>query len=301
MSLRTDLAVESVYNHVGSGIEETNEKIGTINLTKIDITTQEAAKKIGKPIGTYITLESPYIGVNSPEHSQEISIQLSNNLKELIKNAVPNFSHNTKVLVCGLGNRNITPDSLGTECAKSIMVTNHIIELLNKNEKDFSCVSVITPGVMGITGIETNEIIKGVTNEFKPNLIITIDALCAMTKKRMFKTIQITDTGISPGAGVGNKRREISEKTMNVPVISLGIPTVVDSNSIIYDFLTSVSKENEKSQIYINKILAEEDSLFVSPKDIDELIKRSSKTISDAINLSLHNNIDFDFIESYTC
>lgn len=301
MNLRTDLALESIYTHNDSGIEEKNEKDGVTLITKIKVKTKEAAKKINKPIGTYISLESPFISGYSPKESREISLTLSKCLKELIKKSVPNFSEKTKVLVCGLGNRSITPDALGTECAKSIMVTNHIIDILNKNENDFSMVSLITPGVMGITGIETNKIIKGVVNEFSPDLLITVDALCAMSQKRMFQTIQLTDTGINPGSGVGNKRAEISKKTMGIPVISIGIPTVVDSNSIIYDAMNNIPKDNKNDTMtFISKIIKKENSLFVSPKDIDELIKKGAKIISDGINLSLHKNIDFDFINSYT-
>lgn len=300
MNLRTDLAVESIYTHNGNGIEEKNEKSGDTSITEVKITTKEASNEVGKPVGTYITLENPFIGTNFPEQSKKIATELSNKLKKLIKNILPHFSDETKILVCGLGNRSITPDSLGPECAKKIMVTNHIIELLNKSEKDFSRVSVITPGVMGITGIETSKIIKGVTEEYKPDILLTVDALCAMSQKRMFKTIQLTDTGINPGSGVGNRRSEISKATMNIPVLSIGIPTVVDSNAIVYEALNSALKNTESKDKIIEKILEKENSLFVSPKDIDELIKRGAKIISDGINLSLHKNIDFGFIESYT-
>lgn len=300
MNLRTDLAIESIYTHNGSGITETNEKSGNTNITEVKITTENASKEVGKPVGTYITLENPFIGSGSPEECQKIASELSKQLKKLIKSIVPNFSAETKVLVCGLGNRSITPDALGPECAKKIMVTNHIIEILNKNEKDFSKVSVITPGVMGITGIETKKIIEGVVKEYKPDILLTVDALCAMSQKRMFKTIQLTDTGINPGSGVGNKRSEISKNTLNIPVISMGIPTVVDSSSIIYEALNPALKNTADKEKIIEKILENENSLFVSPKDIDELIKKGAKILSDGINLSLHKNIDFNFIDSYT-
>lgn len=302
MNLRTDLAVESIYTHSGDGIEEKNEKVNDVNITTIHIKTDDASKEVGKPKGTYITLESAFIFKNDPQKANEISKELSEQIKKLIKEVVSDFCENTNILVCGLGNRNITADALGPQCTKGVMVTNHVIEILNHKEKDFSKVSAITPGVMGITGIETNQIIKGVIDEYKPDLLITVDALCAKSAKRMFGTIQLTNTGINPGSGVGNRRASISKETMGVPVISIGIPTVVDANSIVYDALTSFFKKNEVDDNYsklTNKILENVESLFVSPKDIDELIKRGAKIIANGINLSLHKNIDFSFIESY--
>ena len=302
MNLRTDLALESIYTHKGDGIEEKNEKINGMNITTILIKTDEASSEVGKPKGTYITLESIFIRKNDPQKTNDISKELSERIKMLVKKAVPDFSEKTNILICGLGNRNITADALGPECAKGIMITNHVIEILNNDEKDFSKVSAITPGVMGITGIETNQIIKGVIDEYKPQLLITIDALCAKSAQRMFGTIQLTDTGINPGSGVGNKRAAISEETMGIPVISIGIPTVVDANSIVYDALISFFKKNKINDNHdrlTSEILENVEALFVSPKDIDELIKRGAKIIANGINLSLHKNIDFSFIESY--
>ena len=201
-----------------------------------------------------------------------------------------------RILVCGLGNRNITADALGPDCVKGIMITNHIIDILNSDGITFSKVSAITPGVMGITGIETNNIIKGIKDEYNPSLIIAVDALCARSAKRMFGTVQITDTGINPGSGVGNRRAGINEKTMGIPVIAIGVPTVVDANSIIYDTLNGIKKYTDDE---INDILKNVDSYFVSPKDIDSLIERSSKIVANGINLSLHKDIDFSFIENY--
>ena len=151
---------------------------------------------------------------------------------------------------------------------------------------------------MGLTGIETNNIIKGIKDEYMPSLIIAVDALCAITPKRMFGTIQLTDTGINPGSGVGNRRGAINKETMKVPVIAIGIPTVVDANSIIYDAF-SKSKKQSYSDNEINNILMNVENYFVSPKDIDSLIKRSAKIIANGINLALHRDIDFGFIENY--
>lgn len=296
VNLRTDLAVESVYTHEGTGIEQYDEKIGDINVTTIEITTEEASEEVNKPIGTYVTIESDFILKNDTEKSKELSEVLSKKLKEMIKKYFPEIPVDKKILVCGLGNRNITADALGPDCVKGIMITNHIIDILNSDGITFSKVSAITPGVMGITGIETNNIIKGIKEEYDPSLIIAVDALCARSVKRMFGTVQITDTGINPGSGVGNRRAGINEKTMGIPVIAIGVPTVVDANSIIYDTLNGIKKYTDDE---INDILKNVDSYFVSPKDSDSLIERSSKIVANGINLSLHKDIDFSFIENY--
>ncbi len=301
INLRTDLAVESVYTHEGTGIEEKNEEKNGINITKITIKTDEASKETGKSKGTYITLESEFIRENDTTKAQELSKELSHQLGFLINKYFDTVPNNKKILICGLGNRNITADALGPDCVGNIMVTNHIISILNDSSNDFSRVSAITPGVMGLTGIETNNIIKGIKDEYKPSLIIAVDALCAITPKRMFGTIQLTDTGINPGSGVGNKRGAINEGTMGIPVIAIGIPTVVDANSIIYDALVNSQKGSfsESFDKEIKDILMNVENYFVSPKDIDSLIKRSAKIIANGINLALHRDIDFSFIENY--
>lgn len=298
VNLRTDLAVESLYTHKGAGIVEENEEKNGINITKIEIKTDEASNEVKKPKGTYITLESEFIRENDTEKAEELSKELSFQLKVLINKYFNNIQNDEKILICGLGNRNITADALGPDCVGNIMVTNHIISILNDSQNDFSRVSAITPGVMGLTGIETNNIIKGIKDEYKPSLIIAVDALCAITPKRMFGTIQLTDTGINPGSGVGNRRGAINKETMKVPVIAIGIPTVVDANSIIYDAF-SQSKKQSYSDNEINDILMNVENYFVSPKDIDSLIKRSAKIIANGINLALHKDIDFAFIENY--
>ncbi len=298
VNLRTDLAVESLYTHKGAGIVEENEEKKGINITKIEIKTDEASNEVKKPKGTYITLESEFIRENDTEKAEQLSKELSFQLKALINKYFNNIQNDEKILICGLGNRNITADALGPDCVGNIMVTNHIISILNDSQNDFSRVSAITPGVMGLTGIETNNIIKGIKDEYKPSLIIAVDALCAITPKRMFGTIQLTDTGINPGSGVGNRRGAINKETMKVPVIAIGIPTVVDANSIIYDAF-SQSKKQSYSDNEINNILMNVENYFVSPKDIDSLIKRSAKIIANGINLALHKDIDFAFIENY--
>jgi len=189
----------------------------------------------------------------------------------------------------GLGNRNITSDSLGPKVISKIMVTKHIKEYLPENlDDDIIPVSAISPGVLGITGIETNDIISGITKKINPDLIIVIDALAASSPARVSTTIQITDTGISPGSGVGNNRKEISRFSLDIPVIAIGVPTVVDLLSIAKYVFPEVKNSN------IDK------DFFVTPKEIDKLIENLSKIIANGINLSLHKNIDIEYIEAFT-
>ena len=298
VDMRTDLAVESVYDHHGGGTIEDYEDIGNLRVTRIKITTKEAALEIGKPMGNYITLEGSSISKKEPEILESVSTVLSAELRKILPSGVDN------ILVVGLGNRQITPDALGPDVIEKIMVTNHIIKFLNTdNQKDFSKVSGISPGVMGITGMETVDIIKGIVDVAKPSLVIAVDALCAHSASRMFKTIQITDTGINPGSGVGNRRDGLNKESLNVPVIAIGIPTVVDAASIVVDALSDFFKRNdnmENSSEIINDILGNSEAgLIVSPKDIDNLIERGAKMIANGINLALHDNIDFAFIESF--
>ena len=298
MSIRTDLAVESVCDHHGGGILEEHEEIDGLSVTRIKITTDEAAAAVGKGKGSYITLEGNSIAKKEPEMLETVAKLLSVELRKILPEGIDS------ILVVGLGNRQITPDALGPDVIEKIMVTNHIIKFLNtENQKDFSRVSGISPGVMGITGMETVDIIKGIVAISKPSLVIAVDALCAQNANRMFKTIQITDTGINPGSGVGNRRDGINKDSLGVPVIAMGIPTVVDARSIVADALTDFFKRNDQVQNgtnIINDIIENSGTgLIVSPKDIDNLIERGAKMIANGINLALHNNIDFAFIENF--
>lgn len=298
MNLRTDLADESIYDHHNSGILEEEEQKNDIKIKRIKIVTQDAANEVGKPMGNYITLDGDSISKKEPEIMGKIAGILSEEIKRVLPNEIEN------ILIVGLGNRNITPDSLGPMVTDNIMVTSHIMQFLNnEKEKDFSSVSAVSPGVMGITGIETVDIVKGIVSIKKPSLIIAIDALCAQNAKRMFTTIQITDTGINPGSGVGNRRDGLNKESLQIPVIAIGIPTVIDANSIIYDALFDFFNKNnglKEGEDIINSIINKNSkALIVSPKDIDNLIERSSKIVANGINLALHKNIDIAFIQNF--
>lgn len=296
--IRTDLALESVYTHENEGITQTQENIGEVTVTRISITTEEASRIVGKPMGNFITLEIDGFSETDPEKLEQNANILAKELKQLLPKNVD------KILVVGLGNRKITPDALGPCVLDRVMVTNHVMEYLNtQGTSDFQAVSAISPGVMGITGMETVEIVKGVAQRYQPTAVIAIDALCAATPGRMFSTVQLTDTGIHPGSGVGNRRDGLNQKTLGVPVIAIGIPTVVDSNAIVHTALTNFFEANsslEQAENIIQGMMQHVDTkLFVSPKDIDNLIAKSARVVAGGINLALHKNIDLSYAENF--
>lgn len=251
--VRTDLAIELVDKY--------NQKpcFDNIKVTNIKLTNEEG-KKINKKAGTYITIE--FEDVTDYNNRENVKTVFVKELKKLIKN----LDNDSLILVVGLGNRKSTPDSLGPLVVDGVLVTNHLA-LFGNMEKGFKRVCAISPGVMGETGIETSDLLLNLISFLKPNLVITIDALAASSVERLNKTIQMTDAGINPGSGVGNKRKEISKDTLNVPVIAIGVPTVVDATSIVSDTINymykhfAYSKENIDNPIsklkvgvnYLNK------------------------------------------------
>lgn len=259
-----------------NGIEESSETIEDIKTTKIKITSKEGAKRIGKPIGTYITVEFPEI----------YKINDYGNLKKAIIRALgmllPLGEKN--LLVAGLGNTDITPDAVGPFTAKKILATRHISGQFAENIglKGLKSVSVIAPGVLGQTGIEASELIKSAVETVKPDAVIVIDALASKSTERLFKTVQFSDTGISPGSGVKNSRQEISKKKIGVPVIAVGVPTVVDAETLAFELTNKEPKKNS--------------DMFVTPKEVDLLCDRISEILSVALNVFLQPEIDEDII-----
>lgn len=313
-SIRTDLALEEKERFESDNVEvqgvvleEEYDEEREIKVTKVIIETENGAKTMGKPVGTYITLEAPNLIVPDEDYHREISEELAKIVQGLIKEKKKEYD----VLVIGLGNREVTPDALGPYVADNLVVTRHIIKEYGKyamGEKNINMVSVIVPGVMGQTGMETVEIVNGIVKETKPDFLIAIDALAARSTKRLNRTIQIADTGIHPGSGVGNHRRGITEETLGVPVIAIGVPTVVDAATIVNDtmenFLAALESSEmlkgvglvlqgynaaEKYELIRELISPHLNGMFVTPKDIDDTIKRISYTISEALNVLFSN------------
>ena len=323
INLRTDLALEAreIYSEGKKeqeidGVTFYKEKIKDITVTTVEITNKEGMKKLNKPVGRYVTLESKRIKSMDPEFSKEISYVLKDELEKIIK-----LEKDDNVLVVGLGNWNITPDALGPKVISEIMVTKHLKDYMPEHmDDDIRAVSAISPGVLGITGVETSDIIKGIVKKVKPALVIAIDALASKSPERISTTIQITDTGINPGSGIGNKRAGLNYNTLNVPVVAIGVPTVVDALSIaaeltnklftkilessdadskLYSAINTL-KENGEEKLISSVIEDEKRELMVTPKEVDNLISHISTVIANGINLALHKNIDLEYIESFT-
>lgn len=309
-SIHTDLALEEKErfesDHVevqGVILEEEYDKEREIRITKVKIETEKGARAMGKPVGTYITMEAPNMAVLDEEYHREISEELAKYIKELIKIEKEDYV----VLVAGLGNRQVTPDALGPHVVDNLAITRHIVKEYGKyamGEDAVHMTSAIVPGVMAQTGMETLEIIKGIVKETKPDLVIAVDALAARNSKRLNRTIQIADTGINPGSGVGNHRNGITEETIGVPVIAIGVPTVVDAATIVNDTMENLIaaletsetlkgvgvvlqgyNATEKYELVKELISPHLNGMFVTPKDIDETIKRIGYTISEGLNI----------------
>lgn len=309
-NIRTDLALETrerfVSDHVeipGVSVEETYDEEREIRTTRVVVETENGAKMMGKPVGTYLTIEAPNMAVPDEDYHREISKKLAEDIKEL----VPERKEEVSVLVVGLGNREVTPDALGPYVADHLHVTRHIVKEYGKyamGKDQIYLVSALVPGVTGQTGMETLEIVKGVVEETEPDFVVAIDALAARNSKRLNRTIQITDTGICPGSGVGNHRLALNRETLGVKVIGIGVPTVVDAVTIVNDtmenfivalesseLLKSVGEtlrsynEAEKQELIRELIAPHLNGMYMTPKNIDDTIKRVSFTISEALNI----------------
>ncbi len=292
--IRTDLAVETSEKRPDgkeiSGLLVEKEKRGEdITITKVRIETQKAAKTMGKPRGTYISIEADQMMEEDSDYHREISEIFS----EQLKNFLPKQYQKKKILVIGLGNREVTPDALGPKVIDQLFITRHLLEEFGKYmvELEECCsISGIVPGVMAQTGMETVEILQGVVAQTKPDIVIAVDALAARSIKRLNRTIQITDTGIIPGSGVGNYRNAITREHLGIPVIAVGIPTVVDAATIVADFCTGLmenKQELEEMEETIRGMIPPKlNAMYVTSKDIDEAVNRLSYTISEGLNMT---------------
>lgn len=305
--IRTDLAIEAhemcnkekaEKNHL-EGIDVFEEQKGDIFITKITVTNEKGSEILGKPLGNYITLEIPNLKY-SDEAYQSACVEIANQLKKLV-----DIKNDTKTLVVGLGNKSITPDALGPKAVSSLVVTNHIKEGKDFLGESFSRVCALVPGVLGTTGIETIDIIKGVVEKTKPQIVIAIDALASRSMDRIANTVQISDTGINPGSGVENRREGINEEALGIKVIAIGVPTVVDAATVASDSIDVILseknenlEESDREKIY--SVLAKNvGNMMVTPKDIDSVIEKVSKTVANGINMTLHKDLSLAEIESY--
>lgn len=297
------------------GVIIENSGNDNMNVTRVKITTQEGEQKIGKPMGNYITIEVPDIKYNDRDLYEETCRMVAIELGKILK-----LNKNSTVLIVGLGNWNITPDALGPLTVDKVMVTRHLYEYLpDQVDEGVRSICAVSPGVLGITGIETGEIIKGIVDKVKPDVLIAIDSLASRKLERVNTTIQIADTGIAPGSGVGNRRMELTSQTLGIPVIAIGVPTVVDAATMANDaidlVIDSLMKETGEENAFY-KMLKDIDreqkytmirdvleshmgGLVVTPKEIDEVVERLSKVIANGLNISLHDNIGLKDVDRY--
>lgn len=310
-NFRTDLALErrDIYNKANNiekdidGIEAEEECIDdNITISRVKVTNEKGEEAIGKKKGNYITIDVKNLKIASEEEIQKTSEVVTSELKKLIEKHI---TKKDSILVVGLGNIYVTPDSLGPKVINEVDITRHLLEympeVLDESTRE---VSAISPGVLGTTGIETMEILKGIIDNVKPKLVIIIDALASRNIERISSSVQIADTGIVPGAGVGNARKELTEDNLGVPVIAMGIPTVVEAATIAADSLTlfiNKAQENGNSNDFLNKlqeedkyqiikeILApEEYNFIVTPKEIDNLIEKMKDIVARGINFAVN-------------
>jgi spore protease len=326
-NVRTDLTLEAHELLREQAVKEKNEQQDIpgvrlenagneqIKITRVVVETPAGEKAIGKPMGNYVTLEVPGLRDNDQELYENTCKALAQELAGILK-----LGDKSMTLVVGLGNWNVTPDALGPKVVSSMMVTRHLLEYLPEQvDEGVRPVCAVAPGVLGITGIETGEIIRGIVERIRPDYVIAIDALASRKMERVNTTIQIADTGISPGSGVGNKRMELSRATLGIPVIAIGVPTVVDAATMandtidlvldsmieqapqgteFYNMMKSIDRDEKYSMIkevlepYIG-------NLIVTPKEIDEVVKKISKVIANGLNIALHQGITLNDVNRY--
>lgn len=312
----TDLAVEAremLTKRVDSDLSGiTVEKSGDedVLITRVLITNEQAAERMGKERGCYVTIEAQGLRYKDTMLQNKVMGKLANELAVLAK-----LDHKATVLIVGLGNWNVTPDALGPKAVEKVVVTRHLHELLSPELRtEINGVCAIAPGVLGVTGIETAEIVQGVVAKIKPDLVIVVDALAAAASTRIVTTIQLANTGIRPGSGLGNKRFAITQESLGVPVIAIGVPTVIHASTIVMDTIDSMQEQaafaryfkslsdlnNSDRSVIVRQILPETlNDLMVTPKEVDTLISDMANIVAGGINQALHPTIDYNNIHQY--
>lgn len=309
MNIRTDLALEASALHGDpEGIVTTRYEKSKLSVIHTEIQSEEAALKLGKPQGTYVTIELPKLWSYDYALFSECVDVVADELRALLQ-----LNEDAPVLVAGLGNEKITPDALGPASLRHLMITRHLKEHMPQwfAKAGLRQVGAISPDVLGNTGIEALHILKGVCQQSQPASLIVIDALAARSLSRLTSTIQLSNAGIVPGSGVGNAREEISQSSMGIPVVSVGIPTVVDAATLAADVLDATfrmlkeksgqddpsflaSEDCEKQALFQEVLAPQEQNPFVTPKEIDRIIQELGKLLGFAINKALHKDVTID-------
>ncbi len=302
MNIRTDLAFESRSFYMEAaqedsieGVEYQEDEKENLKIKRVKVLTSQASELLKKAPGNYITLEL--------EHMEYISNieDTAKLLSEQMRPIIP-VTKEDSVLVVGLGNRAITADALGPQVLNHLVVSRHLKQQMPEFAQPLNCVSAIAPGVLGITGIETGEVIGGICDRMKPTCIVAIDALAAGSLSRIASTIQIADTGIVPGSGVANHRNALTKETLGIPVIAIGVPTVVTIGAILHESMQAVSNQDACSpemQKDVIQYLEKHQQMVVTPKSIDQIIQKISKLIAASLNMVLHPLLSFAELESF--
>lgn len=302
--IRTDLAMEA-NEAVGKpqipGVEIINDEIAEgIKRAKVIISNAEGEKALNKKIGTYVTLEAQDLAYGDAELDENCSKALADEIKSMAGGEIDGG-----VLVAGLGNRMVTPDALGPAVVDMVFVTRHIHEYAPESiDERIGVVSAVSPGVLGITGVETGEIIEGVVKRINPSLVIAVDSLASRSMERVRTTIQIADSGIAPGAGIGNKRKALNKETLGIPVIAIGVPLVVFASTVAQDLLEGAMDKTHIDDMEMRRILnsmmdVEGSDMIVTPKEIDKVVKDLARIISDGLNIALHKNLTLEETRRY--
>jgi len=303
--IRTDLAMEAAQAAGQiAGVEVMNDEIRPgVSRSRVTVLNEEGERAIGKKKGVYVTIEAPQLAQGDAEIDEGCTFALANEIRNMAGEAL-----NGVVLVVGLGNRMVTPDSLGPAVCDNVFVTRHIHEYAPEGiDRRLGNVSALAPGVLGITGIETGEVVEGVVEHIKPSLVIAIDSLASRSLERVRTTIQIADTGIAPGAGIGNKRKALDKETLGVPVLALGVPLVVYAATIAQDLMqTAMDKtpSDVNARGSFQRILdAMQDvqgaDMIVTPKEIDKVVSDVARIIADALNISLNKDMTIEEVRRY--
>ena len=295
---RTDLALEAkeLWEESAqettqlSGVIAREEKVGNYNITHVEVVDAEGEKALGKPIGKYVTMEMEKLCTQGKSDYIMAAEALADQLGKLLE-----IPEKGPVLVAGLGNRDVTPDIIGPKTLESVLVTRHLVELVPEHFGRFRPVSAVEAGVLGDTGVESGEVIHAVAEAIKPTCIIAVDALASRSLERMFRTVQITDTGIVPGSGVGNHRMALTKETMGIPVIAIGVPTVVDAGTLCIDLLEKTGQPDKDPEA----LLKLGSNLFVTPREVDSYGETMSKVLGLGISLALHVDLSVEDVEMF--
>lgn len=292
MAFRTDLAVEAIENHKTAAalphVRQSDRTLEGFAVHEVRILSEDAAREIGKPQGRYLTLELDALIRREEDAFPRACKALSTLLRELLPH--PNDG---PVLIAGLGNRMITPDAIGPQTADHVIATRHLVAQSPAIFADWRPVSALAPGVLGQTGVETGEVICGVLDRVRPAAVIAVDALAAGRLSRLLRTVQLADTGITPGAGVGNARAVLNEQTLSVPVIAVGVPTVVDGATLAHEISSQLGQPACEALDDLSQ------PVMITTRDIDREVADISRMIGYAVNMALHPHLSVADIDLY--